>query len=784
MRIVWLLGLTTGCGYISDAKYDLRLDPDQDGVSIEEDCDNEDPNLGVKRTFYADTDGDGFGNPEEIIEACILPEGASENALDCDDSRADVNPGMEDVFYDGVDADCDGSNDCDQDGDGFDGSAEGGVPTEECPNATDCNDEDPEVRPVAGATEVQFNGEDDDCNVNTGDGDFDGDGFWHANYEAIVQANGLIPMPIPEGKGGDCYDWSAEPVEGFDPSVINGFGDFLQPVEVHPDATERYYDGVDQNCDGLSDFDQDGDGFATSDYPDREGTTGSDCVDEGTIFGIAAGAINVDATDTWYDGVDQDCAGNNDFDQDSDGDMVNDCDGDGAVDVECDLDGDGVMDVTAGSDCDDTNASINPSAEEEPADGIDQNCNGFEICYEDSDGDGFGASEVERPDFTCSTQGLSINDLDCDDDDATRSPGATELCDGIINDCNTSALPANEQDIDGDTYVECTVSSGVWGNITGGDDCEPTDSTVYLGAPELVDGIDNDCDSFLSSEESDSDGDGFITGTFDAGLWVGDSSVIGGLDCDDSVYEQYPGAAYNDSATECLVDSDGDGYAPISQYCFQMELTDTTGTGWQSTSVQLIVDGTTLGFYSPTGTTQMVSECVSGVAIEWQMFFTDSTVEGATVTIWDASGTELGTGNGLPTTSWSWGSSSIPFTSEFDSAQAFLTVQNPDGYGTDCDDTDFTRYPGAVEICDGVANECGTSLPAEEIDNDGDGYVECAIDVNGWWGNASIVGGEDCDDANSSVNPGESEIADDGIDNDCDGLEMTNGGNGIANVGR
>ncbi len=41
MRIVWLLGLTTGCGYISDAKYDLRLDPDQDGVSIEEDCDNE-----------------------------------------------------------------------------------------------------------------------------------------------------------------------------------------------------------------------------------------------------------------------------------------------------------------------------------------------------------------------------------------------------------------------------------------------------------------------------------------------------------------------------------------------------------------------------------------------------------------------------------------------------------------------------------------------------------------------------------------------------------------------
>ena len=26
-------------------------------------------------------------------------------------------------------------------------------------------------------------------------------------------ANGLTPMPIPEGKGGDRYDWGAEPVE-------------------------------------------------------------------------------------------------------------------------------------------------------------------------------------------------------------------------------------------------------------------------------------------------------------------------------------------------------------------------------------------------------------------------------------------------------------------------------------------------------------------------------------------------------------------------------------------
>jgi hypothetical protein len=31
-------------------------------------------------------------------------------------------------------------------------------------------------------------------------------------------------------------------------------------------------------------------------------------------------------------------------------------------------------------------------------------------------------------------------------------------------------------------------------------------------------------------------------------------------------------------------------------------------------------------------------------------------------------------------------------------------------------------------------NACGGSLPVNEVDNDGDGYVECTLDVNGWDG--------------------------------------------------
>ena len=96
-----------------------------------------------------------------------------------------------------------------------------------------------------------------------------------------------------------------------------------------------------------------------------------------------------------------------------------------------------------------------------------------------------------------------------------------------------------------------------------------------------------------------------------------------------------------------------------------------------------------------------------------------------------------------------------------------------DGYieetcgGWDCDDTDPRTYPDAIEICDGKDNDCDGTIPEDEIDNDDDGYVECEP----WIGtDTSIIGGNDCDDAMSAVNPGADERCDNGIDDDCDGL--------------
>jgi len=130
------------------------------------DCDDTNPNInpGVTEVWYDgvdsdcagdsdfDQDGDGyeasvyFPKSDVVNPATGLPGG------DCQDVYAHINPGMEEVWYDGTDADCDGTNDFDQDGDGY-RTAEFGY--------NDCNDLDPQANPEAIEA---FNGADDDCN--------------------------------------------------------------------------------------------------------------------------------------------------------------------------------------------------------------------------------------------------------------------------------------------------------------------------------------------------------------------------------------------------------------------------------------------------------------------------------------------------------------------------------------------------------------------------------------------------------------------------------------------
>ncbi len=100
--------------------------------------------------------------------------------------------------------------------------------------------------------------------------------------------------------------------------------------------------------------------------------------------------------------------------------------------------------------------------------------------------------------------------------------------------------------------------------------------------------------------------------------------------------------------------------------------------------------------------------------------------------------------------------------------------------GGDCDDTDADNFQGNPEVCDGADNDCdlsadnGLTFSTWYADGDTDGYGDPAMSTSTCDGapSGSIADNTDCDDTDGNVNPGGIEVADDGIDQDCDGSDL------------
>ncbi len=111
------------------------------------------------------------------------------------------------------------------------------------------------------------------------------------------------------------------------------------------------------------------------------------------------------------------------------------------------------------------------------------------------------------------------------------------------------------------------------------------------------------------------------------------------------------------------------------------------------------------------------------------------------------------------------------------------TCVQPDGYVAadgDCDDTATGVHPGALEICDGVDDDCDALTDEDDPDlidgttwypdADDDGYGDAASGVLACVPlDDSVLDDTDCDDTNAAVRPDAEEVCDT-IDNDCDGL--------------
>ncbi len=466
---------------------------------LDNDCDGtpDDGALGT-RTWYGDADGDGYGDPTIDVRACAAPAGYVGNSDDCDDTDAKFNPAASESCTDPTDYNCDGAvGQADGDNDG----------TAAC---SDCDDSNAFVHP--GAPEI-CDGLDNDCN-----GDIDEVApTWYADVDGDTHGGkqlSVVSCVRPTGyvaSSDDCNDLSA--------TVLPG--------------TIESCNGIDDDCVGgvpTNEADADGDLFRVC---------AKDCDDGST-------ATFPGATET-CDGKDNDCDN-----------LIDDA----AVDAHAtytDGDGDGfgtgvasyACSVTAGrsaiaGDCDDATKGTFPGAIES-CNSKDDDCDGFvdetgatggTTYYLDADGDGVGSSKVSVT--ACATPaGYVATNTDCDDTDRQSYPLATELCDGVDNNCDKASV-AGEADADKDGWRAC------------GGDCDDTSALVAPGAAELCNSTDDDCDKSVDNNavdaitwylDNDKDSYGTSTNTKLQCTSAPTGYVAAAGDCDDTKIAVSPGVA-------------------------------------------------------------------------------------------------------------------------------------------------------------------------------------------------------------------------------------------------
>ena len=794
-----VLSADTDCDDPGEARLDADLGDCDDRVATtfpgaeercngrDDDCDgvtDEDASVDAL-IWYRDVDADGFGRAATFRPACAQPAGFVALSTDCDDTLASVSPAGTEVC-DGVDNNCSGMvdepsavdardwyQDLDGDGDGSNSNRVRSCRPDAGYVATsgDCDDADAFV--YSGADEL-CDGIDNDCNVIVDD-DYALDApVWYRDADADERGNIASfrrTCNTPFGyiaDSSDCDDTRAS---------------------VYPGATE-FCNGIDDDCDAQVDEgssldaatwyrDRDNDGFGvTTDTrascvrPAGFAGAGGDCDD--LRSDVRPGAIEEAG-----DGLDQNCDGQERCFADRDDDLYRTDELITSLDTDCDDAGEGTVADLSG-DCDDLNAVVNPGRTETIGNGLDEDCDGIEQCFNDRDGDGYRTNErLASADADCDDPEEAYAtdpSPDCDDFDEDTYPGAFEvIADGADQNCDGKERCYRDVDDDGyrvtDTVLsedaDCFDSGEALASEPAGD-CYDTLAYAFPGATETVgDGVDANCDS-LEFCFADSDRDGFradsIVLSFDLDCAdSGEALVSAGIDCNDNDSSIKPSATETigdgidrncDGVESCYANRDGDGYrSSNTSDVIVTDVIDCTGSGQALSSL-------------PGGDCADEDATIYPTARELPGDSIDQDCSGNEDCYRDRDNDGYRTDEVFTSSNTSCG----------DAGEAFES--DPAG---DCNDFSSAVFPGAVEaIADGVDQDCSGGETCFK-DSDDDGYrpdatstvastdADCADRGEGVASDPTT----DCDDNNAARNPGRTDSLFDNVDSNCDSFDGT-----------